>query len=115
MNEEKTNSIALVEIPCPPELFETENAYIERRKRIPVWKIDDLKLSKSSQEMYTKVAPLIPRWVGVRDCETGELLPNPEEDPTVIGRLDMEQQQWLGDTLRMLPGKLKKFTQSART
>lgn len=112
MQEEHTpNKIALVTIPCPPDVFDVPDASIKRRKRIAVWRMDEIGRCKSTDELYPLLKEVIPEWTNVCDAETGEPLPNPKEDHTVFGKLDSEQQRWLSDVLKVLPGKLKKFTQ----
>ena len=112
------NEVALIAVPCPPTTFgraEGEEIYIRRRKRIAIWRVDDMQASKTSKEMYKKLAVLIPEWVGVLDCETEEPLAHPKDDPSVFGHLDFEQMTWLSDIIKVGPGKLKKSGKTGQT
>lgn len=103
-SNERGQRIALVQIDCPPEIFDAPDAYILRRKRCPVAKLDAMKTSKTAEELYDHMADLIPQWHNIVDVETGELLPNPEEDPQVFGRIDaFEQLVWLSEKLQVKP------------
>lgn len=112
-------TVACVIIECPEEPFdvrgEGEGVSITRRKRIAIWRIDDLKSTREPAEMYRKLADLVPRWSNVRDVETGEPLPDPEGDPTVFTRLSFDQLTWISQALKMSPGKLPKAPGAAPT
>ena len=96
--------VALVIIDCPVDAFDVEGAYIERRKRVPMWQVDDVKESKSSEEVYEKLAQIIPRWHGVVDMVDGSPLANPEDDHMVFSRLDMfEQFAWIMTRFQVNP------------
>lgn len=92
-----SNQIKTITLEAPEEIFDVEGATIERRKRIPLWRVDAMRTAQSSEEVYEQMAAIFPAWNGIVDVETGEPLPNPEDDPSVFGRLDkMEQMPWLG-------------------
>lgn len=94
----------LIRIDCPPEIFDVEGAYIMRTRRVPVWVVDALKDAKSKEEVYPLMAMIVPQWVGVVDPMTGELLMQPEDDPTVFGRLDLhEQYTWVARQFQVNP------------
>lgn len=107
--EKKTaDNAKLVMFDCPPELFDVDGAYVMRRKRVPVWRVNAIKEVKRDEDLYTHLAVLIPCWQGVVDVDTGELLPNPEEDQAVFDRLDVvEQLPWLAEILQRRPGDPK--------
>lgn len=117
MNESNRERVKLVRVDCPPEIFDVEGAYILRRKRVAVWKLDAVIATKPGQEdqAYKLIAELVPQWHGVVDVDTGENLPNPEDDPSVMSKIDVEQFLWLNEALRILPGKLAKSTTNGRT
>lgn len=92
----RDQKVKLVRIDCPPEIFDVDGAHIMRRKRVPVYLVDDIKGSQSSEETYALMAQLVPRWNGVIDVVTGEPLANPEDDHSVFSRLDViEQIKWI--------------------
>lgn len=100
-----SQKIKYIDIPLPEEVFDVNGAFIIRRKRIPTYRVDALFQIRQSddpdktQKLYAAVAEFFPRWQGVVDCETGETLPNPEDDPTVFSRLDVtEQWPWIMNT-----------------
>lgn len=110
--------VTLIRVDCPSATFdlaEGEEVYIKRRKRIAIWRIDEINASKSSEEMYKKLAILIPEWKGVCDCETGDALANPGEDPSVFGHIDFDQMTWLSEIIKAGPGKLRKSGSSGQT
>lgn len=105
--------IKYVTIPLPEEIWDVEGATVKRRKRISVARMDDLQdIAQEAQDpeaLYSNLAELIPSWEGVLDVETGEPLPDPQDDPMVFSRVDItEQFPWLMELLKMTPGKLKK-------
>lgn len=111
MDEELTvQHIKLVPIDCPPELFDTNDAYVMRRKRVAVWKLDAIKASKDPNEVYKIMSELIPEWYRVLDVDTEELLPDPRTDPSVFSRLDNEQLVWMVKILQAKPDKPGKPT-----
>jgi hypothetical protein len=90
-----------VRIQLPPEIFDVEDASVEKRKRVPVAWVDEMLAAQTSGDVYEVMARVFPRWSGVLDVETEEPLPNPEEDPEVFARLDnSEQLPWFGEQLR---------------
>lgn len=99
---------ALLKVACPPEIFDVFDAYIMRRKRVAIWKLDRISQFQPGQEedMYGLFAELIPEWHNVLDVETGEPLPNLIEDPAGLTRLDTEQLGWLSKMLRATAGQL---------
>lgn len=110
-----SQKIRFIDIPLPEDVFDVEDAVIIRRKRIPVWRIDELFSIRESEvpdrtaQLYASAAELIPRWQGVIDCDTGEELANPEDDPSVFSRLDVtEQWPWImNEGLRYSPNSKK--------
>lgn len=101
---ERGQRVAMVTIACPADIFDVEGAYIQRRKRVPVWMVDELKGSKSAAAIYPLMAQIVPRWHGVADPVTGEALPDPQDDPTVFSKLDVfEQFPWLVERLQVNP------------
>lgn len=114
--ESKTvDGIALIKVACPPEVFDVNDAYIMRRKRVAIWKLDAIAAFQPGQEaeMYDIFAELIPEWHNVLDVETGEPLPNLSDEPNGLTRIDTEQLAWLSQTLRSTPAKLAKGGSSA--
>lgn len=106
----------LIAVDAPEEIFDVNGATISRRRRVAIQAIDDMKASKTADELYQKLAELIPAWNGIVDVDTGEALPSPAEDPKVFGRLDTEQLGWLSGKLLQTPlGDLKKSMKSGRT
>lgn len=100
----KSNQPKLIELKAPENIFDVEGATIMRRKRIPLWRVDAMRIAESSEEVYEQMAACFPRWEGIVDVETGEPLPNPEDDPTVFSKLDkMEQMPWLGQQIGTQP------------
>lgn len=99
------DGIALIRIDCPPDVFDVDGAYIMRRKRVAVYKMDAMRNFKPGQEeqMYEIFADLIPQWNGIVDVETGEPLANLEDEPTGLTKLDNEQLQWLTKMLQASP------------
>jgi hypothetical protein len=99
--------VALIKVPCPVEIFDAPDAYVMRRKRVAIWKLDQLDTIQPGQEeeMYRILADLVPDWK-VYDVETGEPLPPLADDPRGITRIDVEQLAWISRTLRAMPGKL---------
>lgn len=105
MDEElKEQRVKLVRFNCPPELFDTTGAYILRRKRVAVWKLDAIKASKdASAEVYPMMAELVPQWHGVLDVDTGQPLPHPGVDAAVLSHLDTPQLTWIVKMLQASP------------
>lgn len=103
------DAVKLVRIDCPPEIFDVEGAYIMRRKRIAVWKLDTIRAFKLGQEddMARLYADLVPQWGGIVDPDTGQALPSLADDPKALFQLDNEQVGWLTQMLQVMPGKLK--------
>lgn len=101
---ERSQRVKLVTIPCPAEIFDVEGAYIQRRKRVPVWMVDEMKGFSKADDIYPLLARIVPRWHGVTDPETGEALADPQDDPLVFGKLDIfEQFPWLVEQLQVTP------------
>lgn len=102
--------VKLVRIDCPAEIFDTEGAYIMRRKRIAIWKLDSIRAFKPGQEddMARLYADLVPQWHGIVDPDTGQPLDNLADDPKALFQLDNEQVGWLTQMLQVMPGKLPK-------
>ena len=95
-----SSQVKLIPMNAPESIFDVEGAVIYRRKRVPVWRVDELRTSETPEEVYSRLANLVPRWEGVVDCETGEPLANPEDDPSVFGHLDSrEQMPWISAQL----------------
>lgn len=102
----KTDSgVALIRIECPPQIFDVEGAYIMRRKRVAIHKLDAIKRLKAGQEdeMYGIFADLVPMWSGVLDVEDGSELPNLSDEPSGLSKLDSEQLGWLTSILQASP------------
>lgn len=98
------NQPKLITIEAPEDIFDVEGGTIQRRKRIPLWRVDAMRTAQSSEEVYEHMAAIFPTWQGIVDVETGEALANPCDDPTVFGRLDkMEQMPWLGEQIGTRP------------
>ena len=97
----------LIQIPCPVDIFDMEDAYIMRRKRIAIYKLDAIKAFKPGQEeeMQAVYAELIPAWHNVIDVDTGEILPNLADEPEGLFKLDMEQIGWLTQMLQASASK----------
>lgn len=110
VSESKENGIAFIAVPCPEDVFDTPDAVIMRRKRVAIWKLDQINAFQPGQEaqMYDLFAELIPAWDGVLDVETGKPLPNLSDDPNGLTRLDTEQLAWLSGVLRQTPANLLK-------
>ena len=115
MSKTSQNTIPLIRIDCPPDVFDTEGAYIMRRRRVSVARLDALddmarrrnKSEAEQAEMYQMMVAIIPQWHGVMDPDTGEALPDPEDDPTVFRRLDaLEQLPWMSKAMRTAAGNL---------
>lgn len=123
MSEKKTTystneagqRIALIRFDCPPDVFDLEpgqEAYVMRRKRVPVWKVDAIKVEKNADALYQMMAEVVPEWTGVCDTDTGELLPMPKDDHMVFSRIDLfEQWLWIASLLQV---KKKNPTKSGR-
>ncbi|MBK8990163.1 MAG: hypothetical protein IPM39_29550 [Chloroflexi bacterium] len=101
------DGIALLKVPCPEEIFDVTDAYVMRRKRVAIHKLDTIAAFKPGQEeeMYDVFAELIPHW-RVPDVETGESLPDLADDPAALTRIDTEQLAWLAKMLRQTPSQL---------
>lgn len=89
-----------ITVPLPVEMFDVDGATAERRRRVSVQRVNDLhairKASGDESDLYAALADIWPRWDGVIDVDTGEPLPNPEDDPGVFRRIDMgDQLGWL--------------------
>ncbi|MCL4867746.1 MAG: hypothetical protein KJ063_02160 [Anaerolineae bacterium] len=106
----------LVRIDCPEDIFDVPGAFIMRRKRVAVWKLDSIKAFKPGQEddLKSLYAELIPQWHGVLDVDNDEPLANLEDDPDGIFMIDAEQLTWLTRILQASPNNLPKST-SVRT
>lgn len=101
MQKLKGTTPTTIAIPLPADIFDTEGGVIYRAKRISAARIDALRMSSNSVELYENLAVIYPRWEGVTSAETGEPLPNPEDDPTVFNHLDaLEQLPWISEQLR---------------
>lgn len=103
----------LVRIDCPHEIFDVDGAYILRLRRVTVARLDSLdelarrrnKTDEEQAEMYRMMADIIPGWEGVLHPDTGDPLPNPDDDPTVFKQLDaLEQLPWISRAMRTNPG-----------
>lgn len=97
-----------VKIPAPPDLF-GQNATITRRYRVPLWRMDGIRASSTSGEVYNHLAALVPEWENIRDVETDAELPHPQTDSNVFGRLDAEQLGWISETFKLRASDLKKL------
>ena len=105
--------IKYVTITLPEDVFDVEGATVVRRKRVSVAEVDRLRnLGKTvkdpkdaEEELYEGMAKIWPRWDGVVDVDSGELLPNPETNPFVFARLGItEQLPWfMGAGLKVRP------------
>lgn len=116
MKEVEQNKVKLVRFDCPPELFDTQGAYILRRKRIAVYKLDAIKAIKDeSEKVYPLLAELVPQWQGVLDVETGGELANPETNTDVLKHLDTPQLTWIVKMLSADPGDQKPYPTPDRT
>lgn len=104
----KRNGVALLKVPCPPDVFDVDDAYVMRRRRVAIWKLDAIAAYQPGQEeeMYATFAELIPEWHNVLDVETGEPLPNLRDEPAGLTRIDTEQLAWLSKILRSTPSQL---------
>lgn len=91
----------LIKIECPPDIFDVEDAYVMRRKRVPVYRVDQIRQAVQSEEAYDALAFIFPEWEGIVDVETGEPMPNPSDDPSVFGKLDrLEQLPWFAQQIQ---------------
>lgn len=99
----REDGIVLIQVACPEEVFDVGGAFVMRRKRIAVWKLDAIaSLKKGEEEKMCQIyADLIPEWEGVLDVETGEPLPNLADNPAGLLSLDSEQLTWLSQLLRV--------------
>jgi len=112
-NKDREIPKGFVRIDCPPELFDAEDAFVMRRKRVPVYRVNAIKSATQDDQLYKDLAVVFPKWQGITDVETGDELPNPEDDPTVFSRLDLfEQLPWFGDMLQVKPTNPKKSTRN---
>lgn len=104
----RVDGVALIQVPCPEDVFDVDGAYVMRRKRIAVWKLDAISALKKGEEdkMCQIYADLIPEWEGVLDVETGEPLANLADNPDGLLSLDSEQLTWLSQLLRVSPSQL---------
>jgi len=90
----------LIPIQAPEHIFDTKNAVIYRVRRVPAYRVDEMRTSKNSDDVYRHLANFFPEWDGVIDPETGDALPNPKDDYTVFSRLDVtEQLPWINSQL----------------
>jgi len=100
----KSKSKKMVRIDLPAAVFDVEGAYVMRKKRIAIWRLDAIKECTTADEVYSLVAALIPTWYGVLDVDTDEPLGDPELDPKVFGHLDAQEQwPWLVGCLQASP------------
>lgn len=93
----------LIKLKCPVEVFDSEEAYVYRRRRVAIDTIDNLGTDKKDDEIRRELALIIPKWEGIVDVETGEPLANPKDDPQVFARIDYDQLTWLRRCLMMSP------------
>lgn len=99
-----SQKVRTITLEAPEDIFDVAGATIERSKRIPMWRVDAMRSAQTSEEVYEHMAALFPTWNGIVDVETGELLANPEDDPTVFAKLDkMEQVPWFGAQIGTKP------------
>jgi len=82
---------------CPPGIF-GEGAYVERRRFIKTRQIQELEAVIQSGDLAKigeALAGYVWRWQ-IEDCETGEQLPQPYQNPDAFGELDYtEQLSWI--------------------
>jgi len=102
--------VKLIRIDAPADIFDVPDAYVMRRKRVPVALVDEMaelrRLNKADAKdnLYAIMAQVYPEWQGIVDVVTGEALPNPADDAAVFDRLDViEQLPWLGQMMRANP------------
>lgn len=95
-----SNVVKLIEIPAPADIFDAEDVVIFRRKRITVARVDAVRSAQTSEDVYKNLAVIFPKWENVLDAETGEPLPNPEDDYLAFSRLDsIEQLPWFSEQM----------------
>ncbi len=91
---------ATIRFEAPAEIFGPDK-WVERRRKIKL-KVQDRILNWPNDDfegLCGYLAILIPRW-NLDDCETDELLACPEDDPTVFGELDQEEEfPWVMELL----------------
>lgn len=93
-----TTQKELITIQAPKGVFDVDGAVVYRKKRISVAMLDSLLRVESSEAGYQIFARMFPRWDGVIDVDTGGVLPHPEDDPSVFGRIDaIEQLAWFAE------------------
>lgn len=102
-----------IQIPLPEELFDAPDAVVRRRKRVSVAlvnKIRQLARGAAGESLWQALADVYPAWEGVCDVDTGEALPNPQEDPLAFIHLDYtEQVAWfIQDGLAYSPNRQRK-------
>lgn len=90
--KKKKSGPVLVRVDLPPEIFDVEGAFVMRRKRIPVEKIDQMRAAKESAQIYGHMAYFMPKWSGLVDCEGDPIEKQPEENPGIFGTLDVTEQ-----------------------
>lgn len=56
-----------------------------------------------SNQMYQLIANIMPEWHNITNVETGDILPHPKDDPTVIRFLSQQQLVWLGEVIKDRP------------
>ena len=106
MIKAKTKPNKTIAIPGPSSVWDMEDVVIHRLRRIKVKRIDQLRNSQNTEELYKHLAIIFPSWHNVVGCETGESLPHPSDDPTVFDRIDnLEQLPWLREQLQLVVGK----------
>jgi len=91
---------ATIRFEAPEEIF-GEDKWVERRRKIKL-KVQDQILNWSNDDyegLCAFLATLVPRW-NLDDFDTGEPLAYPEDDPTVFGELDQEEEfPWVMELL----------------
>ncbi len=104
MAKQQAESSNLKRFEAPEHIFGPGKWVMRRRKiklkvqeEIRNWPEDDV------DGFFAFLARLIPQW-NLDDCETGEPLPNPEDDPSVFGELDIEEElPWVMGLLNPSP------------
>jgi len=115
VERDEVSNAKLVEVACPPDIFDVEGAAIWRRKRVPMWRLDAIKTAPNQAALFENLTALVPKWKGVLDVETGEALAHPQDDPNVFDKLDTEQLGWIVEMLQVMPGKLAGYIAKGRT
>jgi hypothetical protein len=86
----------LKQFDAPEDIF-GPGKYVKRLPKLKTKTVDRLKKWNEKDEtgFYQEVARLIPEW-NLDDCETGEPLPQPKDDPSVFTELEVAQEfKWV--------------------